>query len=195
MNNYEYIIAGLPVLRQGENEKMDAAAILEDIRSQLSPQDKAAVDFLTDGWDDEKLNEAFYSKAASSGKRFIREYFDFDLHVRNTKLVWLNRKLGRPEEQDMMPCPDEEFDAAAEIRQILENPDILARERGLDDAMWKKIDEITIMNVFDLDLILGFVAKLKITDRWMKLDEETGRGLFRKLISEIKDKYDNGNDR
>ena len=34
--------------------------------------------------------------------------------------------------------------------------------------------------------ILGFTAKLKIIDRWNKLDPETGRELFRKLVDEIR---------
>ena len=33
---------------------------------------------------------------------------------------------------------------------------------------------------------LGYVAKLKIVDRWLSLDEETGRELFRRLVSEVK---------
>lgn len=74
---------------------------------------------------------------------------------------------------------------------VLENGDILRRERGLDDLMWKRIDEITVMDVFDIEAILGFIAKLKIIDRWDKLDPETGREFFRKLVEEIRSTYDN----
>ena len=47
------------------------------------------------------------------------------------------------------------------------------------------------MDVFDIEAILGFIAKLKIIDRWDKLDPETGRELFRKLVEEIRSTYDN----
>ena len=33
--------------------------------------------------------------------------------------------------------------------------------------------------------------RLKITDRWLKLDEKTGKELFRKLVDEIRSTYDN----
>ena len=69
---------------------------------------------------------------------------------------------------------------------MLNGGDILARERGLDDLMWQEIDELTRMDVFDIEAILGFTAKLKIIDRWNKLDPETGRELFRKLVDEIR---------
>ena len=34
--------------------------------------------------------------------------------------------------------------------------------------------------------ILGFLAKLKITDRWLKLDPATGRKLFRRFTEEVR---------
>lgn len=57
--------------------------------------------------------------------------------------------------------------------------------------MWKKVDELTIMDVFDIEAILAFIVKLKIIDRWEKLDPATGRELFRKLVDEIRSTYDN----
>ena len=73
------------------------------------------------------------------------------------------------------------------MNAILEGGDILARERGLDDFYWKSADELTVLDVFDLDVILAFVVKLKLVERWLRLDEATGRELFRKLVKEIKE--------
>ena len=39
---------------------------------------------------------------------------------------------------------------------------------------------------FDRDAILGFIAKLKITDRWLKLDEKTGRELFHRITEQVR---------
>jgi hypothetical protein len=69
---------------------------------------------------------------------------------------------------------------------VLGQNDILGRERGLDDLLWAKIDELTVMHVFDIDVILGFVCKLKIVDRWLSLDEATGREFFRKLVKDLR---------
>ena len=189
MNNYEYIIASLPVLAREDGSKPDAAALLEEIRSQLSEKDCATLDFLLDGYDSSKLGADFYRKAANSGSRFIREYFAFDMGLRNAKVRWLNRTLGRAPEQDTLVLGEEpeDFPAEAEALAVLEESDILERERGLDAMMWNKAEEICLMEVFTLDIILGFVAKLKIVDRWLVLDEETGRALFRRLLAEIKE--------
>jgi hypothetical protein len=79
-----------------------------------------------------------------------------------------------------------EFEGFKQVMSVLEGEDILERERGLDDLMWAKIDEIVGLQVFTLDAILGFTAKLQIIARWLKLDPETGRELFRRLVDEIR---------
>lgn len=191
MNNYEYIIAGLPLLSQDGRENPDTGALLDEIREQLSSSDRSAMDFLLSSYEPETLNAEFYLKAEKSRNRFIREFFSLDLGVRNTKVEYLNRKLGRPEGTDILiPDPESdsvEFEKKEEVNSILEGGDILARERGLDDFYWKSADELTVLDVFDLDVILAFVVKLKLVERWLRLDEATGRELFRKLVKEIKE--------
>lgn len=191
MNNYEYIIAGLPILSTDGRETPDTEGILADISEQLSEADKKALGFLLDSYDPEKLDAAFYKKAEKHSNRFIRDYFKYDLGVRNAKVEYLNRNLGRPGSADIVnPDPEQElpeFERREEVDSILEGNDILARERGLDDFYWKVVDELTVMDVFDLNIILAFVVKLKMVERWIRLDEATGRDLFRKLVKEIKE--------
>lgn len=191
MNNYEYIIAGLPFLSQDGREAPDTEAILADIREQLSEKDAKTLDFLLSAYAPDMPDAAFYLEAQKSRNRFIREFFALDLGVRNAKVEYLNRSLGRPEGTDVVN-PDQEkdlpeFDQEPEVDAILETDDILGRERALDNFYWKSADALTVLDVFDLDLILAFVVKLKQVERWLKLDEATGRELFRKLVKEIKE--------
>lgn len=196
MNNYEYIVASLPVIELGSRLGSSSAAnaITNDIREQLSNKDNALVTMLLDGFDPEKLNAGFYRACLGSGSRFLREYFLFDLFLRNTKVEYLNASLGRPEGKDVLlleELEDYEFEQKEEIVEILSGTDIIGREKGLDMAIWEHVEEVTTMDVFDMDAILGFIARLKIIDRWDKLDPETGAELFRRLIKEIRATYDN----
>ena len=212
MNNYEYIIAGLPFLSQDGREAPDTEAILADIREQLSAADAKTLDFLLSAYAPDMPNAAFYLEARRSRNRFVREFFALDLGVRNAKVEYLNRSLGRPEGTDIVnpalaadpdgalatggalnattvPMDEDlpEFDQKPEVDAILETDDILGRERALDNFYWKAADALTVLDVFDLDLILAFVVKLKQVERWLRLDEATGRELFRKLVKEIKE--------
>lgn len=196
MNNYEYIVASLPVIEPGSRLGSSSAAnaIIDDIREQLSNKDNALVTMLLDGFNPEKLNAGFYRACLGSGSRFLREYFLFDLFLRNTKVEYLNASLGRPEGKDVLlleELEDYEFEQKEDIVEILSGTDIIGREKGLDMAIWEHVEEVTTMDVFDMDAILGFIARLKIIDRWDKLDPETGAELFRRLIKEIRATYDN----
>jgi hypothetical protein len=191
VNNYEYIIASLPLLSKDGKEMPDTDAILSEIREQLSAKDISTLDLLLSSFDPDKLDAEFYRKAAKDRNRFIREFFCLDLGIRNTKVEYLNSTLGRPEGTDIVILDpdgeDAEFEQKAEVEALLRTDDILGRERALDDFYWKTVDALTVLDYFDLDVVLAFVVKLKMVERWLRLDEATGRELFRKLVKEIKE--------
>ena len=186
MANYEYIIASLPSISKdwkfGEDKTLDT--YIQWIKSQLSAKDAKTVDTLLDGFKEENLNQGFYEAALKDGNRFIREYFSFDLCLRNMKARFLNEAFGRPTNQDTINLETGEFKEAARVSETLAGEDILAREKGLDAIVWEKISELTTFNYFDLDALLGVIAKMRLIERWRALDEETGREMFQQLINE-----------
>lgn len=188
MNNYEYIIASLPVLEKDEKD-LDTDALIGQIKELCSDKDRRTVEFLLDGYDGSKLSESFYREALKSSSRYIREFFTFDLNVRNSKVKYLNEALDRPEGKDVIEIETDEFSERSKIEGILAGNNLLAREWDIDELFWQKIDELTEMEVFSLDRILGLISKIKIIDRWVKLDRQTGRELFRKLVKEIKETH------
>ena len=199
MNNYVYIIAGLPDFtpdwRQGDKSLEE---YLCQVKELLSAKDQETVRLIEDGFDKEKIEQEFYKEALASGNAFIRDFFQFDLNVRNAKVRYLNQALGRdplkdvlslsdPDADDMgMEIEEPEFKEAARLQAILEGSDILARERGVDDLYWDKIDELTPFGYLNFDRILGVVVKMMIIRRWLQLDEQTGREMFKRLVDDIR---------
>ena len=187
MNNYHYIVASLPAIsRDWSFTDRDFSSFMEEITSQCSSKDITMIEFLEKGFKEENLNEEFYKEALSHRNRFVREYFTFDLNIRNAKVKYLNKALGRPAGKDVMNLGGEEFEESPRIEAVLKGSDILERERGIDDLMWAKIDELTTFDYFDIECILGFIAKLHIIDRWYTLDEQSGREMFKKLVDEVR---------
>ena len=199
MNNYVYIIAGLPDFtpdwRQG-GKSLDE--YFDQVRELLSAKDNEVVDFIMRGFDKDQIGLDFYKEALAYRLGFIRKFFQFDLNVRNQKVRYLNQALGRAPEKDVLSMRDPEaedtglepeepeFKEAAALQSILEGNDILSRERGIDDLYWDKIDELTLFDYLNFDKILGVVAKMMIIRRWLILDEETGRAMFKKLVDEVR---------
>ena len=198
MNNYEYIVASLPDIttgwKFGEKTPED---YIEEIVSLCSNKDRETITFLLDGYCDEKLNAAFYCEALQHKNAFIREFFLFDLNVRNAKVKYLNKALGREADRDVLTfgedaapkvleATEKEFEEAAALEAVFAQADILSRERGIDDLMWEKISQITTFNYFDINAVLGFITKMNIVARWYRLDEQTGREMFKKLVDEVR---------
>ena len=199
MNNYVYIIAGLPDFtpdwKQGEKSIDD---YLDQVKELLSAKDNAVLDFIMKGFDKEQLGLEFYKEAFAHRLGFIREFFRFDFDVRNQKVRYLNHALGRDAEKDVLKMTDPEaeengieqeepeFKESEKLQAIMEKNDILSRERGIDDLYWDKIDELTLFDYLNFDRIMGVIVKMMIIRRWLVLDEQTGREMFKKLVDEVR---------
>ena len=207
MSNFEYIISSLPFLTadykyaQGEGFER----VLSDIRENLGEKDNEALDFLLKGFQDKELVPDFYAQALKYPCKFIQEYFRFDLNLRNAKVRFLNQELGRNADEDVITGQGKEededldidlyrfhggeFEEFLQVQDALGQRDILSREKALDDVCWEKISALETFHYFDLTAVLAYVAKLHIVDRWLALDEEKGRALFKQLVNEVRGSY------
>ena len=206
MSNFEYIISSLPYLTMDFKYSGQAGfnSVISDIKRDLDEHDQDLVDFLIKGFSDKELDADFYAQALKGRNRFLREYFRFDLNLRNAKVRYLNAQLGREPDLDLMTGEDPEaedvdidgyrftggeFEEALKVDAILSNTDLVAREQGLDDILWDKIDSLATFHYFDIEAVLAYIAKLHIVTRWLKLDEEVGRDVFRRLLKDVRGTY------
>ena len=191
MNNYEYLIASLPDITPEwkDTGEMSGDAFVDWLREGCSDSDRKLIDFLREGFAAENLNKDFYLRALLHRDRFLREYFRFDLNVRNAKVEYLNRELGRAAGTDIFLTDENGFEEEARLGAVLGSGDILSREKGIDDLMWEKIESLTTFDYFDIDAILGFIAKLNIAMRWNRLDPETGREMFSRIVKEVRGSF------
>ena len=206
MSNFEYIISSLPYLTMDFKYAGQAGfnSVISDIKRDLDEKDQGLVEFLLKGFSDKDLDADFYAAALKHRNRFLREYFRFDLNLRNAKVRYLNAQLGREPDQDVMTGEDPEaedvdidgfrftggeFEEALKVDNILADKDLVSREKGLDDLLWDKIDGLSTFHYFDIEAVLAYIAKLHIVTRWLNLDEEVGRDVFRRLLKDVRGTY------
>lgn len=206
MSNFEYIISSLPYLTMDFKYAGQAGfnSVISDIKRDLDEKDQGLVEFLLKGFSDKELNADFYAAALRHRNRFLREYFRFDLNLRNAKVRYLNAQLGREPDQDVMTGEDPEaedvdidgfrftggeFEEALKVDNILADKDLVSREKGLDDLLWDKVDSLSTFHYFDIEAVLAYIAKLHIVTRWLNLDEEVGRDVFRRLLKDVRGTY------
>ena len=188
MDNYEYLIAGLPVLSKdwSANSSVSVDSLIEEIKNGCSKKDNVLIDSLLDGYKEENFNEDFYKSMLRHKNSFIREFFTFDLRVRNAKVRYLNEQLGRNTDKDIFLETEGEFEESEALMSVLYGDNLIDRELGLDELMWNKISELNIFEYFNINVLLGYISKLKIIGRWLSLDEKTGKEMFRRLVEEIR---------
>lgn len=203
MGNYHYIIAGLPdLILDFESSGYDFDALFQHIQEMSSKEDRRCMEWLFFGLKEENLNNHFFRAAKKSKTKFIREYFEFDLELRNIQAAYIARKnsldpsaylIGETEFTDQLKYSKAaDFglslysDSAPVIIKALDTENILDREQMLDNLRWNKANEICTFNYFDINVILSFLLKAAIVKRWNKLDRKKGALIFKQLVDEVK---------
>ena len=147
---------------------------------------RRCVALLEEGFDENSLGADFYAKAAESKNRFIREYFDFDGLLRNMKVNYLAKRLGKKGEDYIVELPEADFEEEKQIQDILADADFVEREQKMDELKWEKASDIARMDYFNMNAILAFLVKAKTVQRWAELDANKGQEMFKKLVQEIR---------
>jgi len=170
MSNYPYIIAGLPNLALDfKSNQFDYASLVAQIRSFCSKEDCRLIDWLEFGMSDDNVNSHFYRAVSKSGSRFLAEFFAFDKELRTAKVEFLETgKCGKS------------FEKAFTEKNLID------REKLIDQLKWQKTGEIVLFEVLSMDIILAFLAKARIVERWCRLDQQTGEEMFKNLVQEVR---------
>ena len=192
MGNYHYIIAGLPELvLSADNKSFSYDAIRDSIMHSSSEKDRRLIEWLEFGSDEKNLSDHFYRAAFNCRNRFIRLYFALDLEIRNRKVDFVAEKLERDGEHYKVKVSNGidlglSEEQLNKLSGIFANKNILEKEQLLDNFKWDYISSLNPYGTFDMDVILAFLAKGKLIDRWNKLDRKAGEEMFRKLVDEVR---------
>jgi ABC-type nitrate/sulfonate/bicarbonate transport system substrate-binding protein len=77
-----------------------------------------------------------------------------------------------------------------DLLQIFEIENLKDRELKLDFHKWHFLENATFFNYFTIEKVLAFLQKLFIAERWIHLDPEKGREIFKKLFRELKSGFE-----
>lgn len=176
MNNYPYVISSFPdLLLDFERHPLDPAAVIREVKSQLSDKDAQLVNWLEYGMDGRHLSRHFYRSIRQSHNDFLTAWFEFDRKMRISKVAFL----------DGQPFP-EEFPELEKAEIIFKVDDLFQREKLLDNLSWNKAAELVEFDVLDLNIILSLLVRLHIVARWNRLDPSTGGQMFQQLVGEVR---------
>lgn len=186
MNNYYYIIAGLPEISPDFSSRpFSYKKISEEICEQLSASDRRLVKWMEYGFVAENLSSHYYRRIPKLRNKFLSEYINFDRNIRNAQVVHLIGKEKAASSYTIGEI-DEVFEGSEVLGKILKQTNIIEREMQIDQLKWDRISEMMLFKLFDIDVILAFLVKCHIVERWSKLDRSEGARLFEKLVEEVR---------
>lgn len=187
MNNYHYLIASLPALSLSWGKDAAApGAIKKEIYDNCSQSDRKLFRWLDCAFDDSMLGEHLYARALRHQNKFIREFMRFDLNLRNAKVEYLNKSLGREAGKDIVNLDAGDFPESDRVKSALQSTNILEREEKLDAIVWDKVEDMTLYDYFNNRTLMCYIVKLNLIDRWYRLDPQRGAELFKQFVNEVR---------
>ncbi len=155
-------------------------------------------------WDNQLL-WLYYDYMLQTKNTFLKKWFTFDMHVRNI-LAALNAKryhiptdvlyIGNNEVTDALKNSSladfglsNDYPFINKLISIHEDGNPMEKELAIDMLRWRYLDELNTFNYFTIEVLLAFLIKLNITDRWIRLHPDTGRKMFREITEELIKSY------
>lgn len=152
---------------------------------------------------EDKLAALYYEYGMKNSNGFISSWFEFNLNLNNILSALTARKyksevsgfiVGETEVSDALRTSGaRDFGLTPEvgfferIMKISEIDDMIEREKKIDYLRWEWLDEAIFFKYFSVERLFAYLVKLEMIERWLALDAEKGRELFRSIIDMLKD--------
>lgn len=148
----------------------------------------------------------YYNHLLKSGSKFIRNYAEFVMNVKNLETALTCRKYGKevaPEiigdnifARTLRTSNSKDFGLAMEypyvekVISLMNNTNLVERERGLDLLLWDYIEEAVVYEYFSMEKVLSFMLELMIVERWSKMNSESGRKVFMEVVDKFRKSFE-----
>lgn len=153
-----------------------------------------------------ELTRLFYNYLLQGKNKFAASWFEYDMNIRNLTTALNCRKYNIDIEKSIVG--DNEFaralkssnlkdfglstdyDFVEKVISLMEKDNTVEKERGLDLLRWNYLDEKTVFEYFSIEKVLSYLIKLKIIERWSKLNDESGRVVFEELVERLRASFE-----
>jgi hypothetical protein len=166
--SYWYLVASLPMLRLGEKPPMDATAFRAACTGHLLADELAAVEAVLE-------NREPVAGPASP-------LWNAEVQLRDAVVRVRAKNRGVDSSRFVRPHPEFRVAIEKRVTDAFTRPNPLEQELELDRVRWMLADELALTDPFGFPGVLAFAAKVRLAERWAKMDEETGRKNVEELI-------------
>nr|WP_320058889.1 DUF2764 family protein [uncultured Bacteroides sp.] len=148
------------------------------------------------------LSTLYYDFSMNCGNEFVASWFEFNLTVNNILVALTARKYNEDVARYIVGQTDVcealrtsgardfgltgEVDYIDSLMKISELADLVDREKKIDALKWAWMEDAVFFNYFTIERIFVFLLRLEIIERWISMDKDKGKLLFRSMIDSLK---------
>ena len=152
--------------------------------------------------EDEIIYQFYNYVICNCRNAFVRRWYELNLDINNILTAVLARQQGWSV-GDFIKGDNEvtemirenktrdfdlghEFDFVKDLMKIVDEPDPVDKERMIDSMKWLWLDEYTFLDPFNFEALFAYFCKLKIKERWARLDVVQGKATFESIIDNLR---------
>lgn len=172
-SSYPYLISSLPMLHFGAKPPFTFEDLLRTCQDLIPDKDFDALSICA--------SEAIWEQAVS--QETLKAWISFETGLRNELVkVRASRRKVDPAGYLRKDGSDntELYHVAMNSHRILS---LTESEKFLDQARWRRLDELSFGHYFDLDALVVYALKLVILWRWEKIAGANKQEILEKVLS------------
>ena len=151
------------------------------------------------------LSWMYYDEMMKTEHPLVRKYAEFSMNLKNLVTALNARKYGLDIAGEVVGNNDfamalrtsktKDFGLAMDypyveqVMALMENDNLVERERGLDLLIWNFLDEVVTFEYFSLDRVISYMLRLMIVELWSKMSPESGRKVFMEMIERFRQSF------
>ena len=82
-----------------------------------------------------------------------------------------------------------DYPYVGKVIALMDNDNLVERERGLDLIIWHFLDEAVTFDYFSLERVISYMLRLMIVERWSKMSSESGRKVFMEMVDRFRKSF------
>ncbi len=151
------------------------------------------------------LSWMYYDYMLETDNLLVRSFAEFSMNLKNLVTALNARKYGREIAKEVIGNNEfsialrtsnakdfglaMDYPFAEKVIALMENDNLVERERGLDLIYWNFLDEAVTFEYFSLERVISYMLRLMIVERWSKMNSESGRKVFMELVEKFRQSF------
>lgn len=151
------------------------------------------------------LSWMYHDYMMKADNLLVRKYAEFSMNLKNLVAALNARKYGMNVAREIIGSNEfavvlrtsnaKDFGLGMDylyvekVIALMENDNLVERERGLDLIIWNFLDEAVMFEYFSLERVISYMLRLMIVERWSKMNSESGRKVFMEMIEKFRQSF------